>query len=136
MTKLITLIAKNEGFGGPGNIPTLRNNPGDLRHSPHSTHPGGAGHENDIGTIDTLEHGWEDGDRQLFLDARKIAITDPVTGAKVPMHPFTLRDMAYSWAPLADGNPTAAYLRTLVEGFDGVVDESTPLSQVLEIPAS
>jgi len=58
-----------EGFGIPGAIPTIRHNPGDLRHSPHSLHPGGESHKNDVGTIDTDEHGWQDLDRQMELYA-------------------------------------------------------------------
>ena len=40
-----------------------------LRHSPHSQHPGGSQHKEDIGTIDTDADGWADLIRQLWIDA-------------------------------------------------------------------
>lgn len=100
-TKLATLIAYGrEGFGVPGAIPTTHNNPGDLRHSPHSTHP--PGQPNTIGQIDTVEHGWEDLERQLRLFASRN---------------MTLRDMVYSYAPKADGNDPAGYLAFICTGL-------------------
>lgn len=63
-TKLAQCIARQEGFGRPNEIPTVRHNPGDLRHSPHSEHPGGP---NDIGTIDSDDDGWDDLERQLRI---------------------------------------------------------------------
>lgn len=117
MTKLAKLIATEEGFFRSGTLPARRNNPGDLRHSPHSSHEGiGA---NDIGAVDTLEHGWSDLERQLELDASR---------------GLTLGQAIYSWAPPSENN-TAGYMRFIVEGFGGVVDLDTPLSQVLEIAA-
>lgn len=35
---LATLIAKREGFGIPGALPTRQNNPGDLRHANGESH--------------------------------------------------------------------------------------------------
>lgn len=116
MTKLAKLISKQEGFGRAGTIPTLRNNPGDLRHSPNSQHPGDP---NAIGTIDTLEHGWEDLERQLRLYAAR---------------GLTLRQCIEQYAPPSENN-TSAYLDFVVAGFFGVVGEETPLAQVLEIEA-
>ncbi len=118
MTKLALLISKNEGDGIPGAVPTLRNNPGDLRHSPHSTHPGGPEHEDDIGTIDTIEHGWEDLERQLQLFADR---------------GMTLRELAFTYAPPGDGNPTEAYLQTLCEGLG--LPDSALVSDALLIAA-
>ena len=71
MTKLAQIIAREEGFGIPGKIPTIRHNPGDLRHSPHSKHPGGPSHKDDIGTIDTNTDGWADLERQLVIFANE-----------------------------------------------------------------
>lgn len=68
-TRLAQLVACMEGFGRPGSIPTIRHNPGDLRHSPHSDHTGLGPDE--IGRIDTDEHGWEDLERQLQLYANR-----------------------------------------------------------------
>lgn len=67
--KLLAVIEKMEGFDKEGTIPRRRNNPGDLRHSPHSSHEGIG--PNDIGIIDTLEHGEEDAIRQFLLDAHR-----------------------------------------------------------------
>lgn len=116
MTKLALLIARREGFFELGSIPQRRNNPGDLRHSPHSEHPEGA---NDIGTIDTVEHGWEDEERQLQLYADR---------------GMTLKQAIYEWAPPSE-NDSEGYLRFVLDGFGGVVDADTPLSRVLEIKA-
>lgn len=132
MTRLAQLIAQEEGFFKSGSLPSRRNNPGDLRHSPHSSHDGiGA---NDIGAIDTAADGWADLERQLVLDAAKLVSVDPVTRLPVPHHYMTLADAIYSWAP-PEENDSAAYLRFIVNGFGGVVDERSQLSHVLEIPA-
>lgn len=66
---LAVLIARREGYGVPGKIPTTHNNPGDLRHSPHSDHD--ADELEAIGDIDTPEHGWQDLIRQLHLYASR-----------------------------------------------------------------
>lgn len=107
MTKLALLISKSEGFGVPGAIPTTRNNPGDLRHSPHSSHAGEG--VNDIGIIDTAADGWADLERQLQIFARE---------------GLTMREMVYRYAPPTDGNPTEAYLHSLCAGL-GVTPETT-----------
>lgn len=132
MTRLAQLIAQEEGFFKSGSLPARRNNPGDLRHSPHSSHDGiGA---NDIGKIDTLADGWADLERQLVIDSARLVDEDPVTKAPVPAHYATLRDAIYSWAPPTENN-SAGYLDYVVGGFGGVVDANTQLSRVLEIPA-
>lgn len=100
-----------------GTLPSLRHNPGDLRHSPHSQHPG---QPDDIGTIDTDEHGWADLERQLQLMAAR---------------GLTLRECIYRWAPKADGNRPDKYLEYVVAGFYGLVGPETPLRTVLSIPA-
>lgn len=90
----------------------MRDNPGDLRHSPHSAHPGGPSHANDIGTIDTVEHGWADLERQLGIYA--------VEG-------LTLQEMVNVYlgfakdAPLdtsiVDGNNRVPYLESICNGL-------------------
>lgn len=115
MTKLAQLIAREEGFGRPGAIPTVRHNPGDLRHSPHSEHPGGPAHANDVGTIDTDADGWADLDRQLRIYAEE---------------GLTLRQMinAYLGVPRnaapeihdVDGNNRATYLAAICRGLGGI----------------
>lgn len=141
MTKLAQLITLEEGgwklFNGklvivPGTLPARDNNPGDLRHSPHSQHPGDP---NAIGVIDTLADGIADLERQLQMDAVKYVSHDPVTGLPVtPPRLMQLRDAIYSWAPPNENN-SASYLEFVVNGFGGRVSTDTPLSAVLEIPA-
>ena len=115
MTKLSFLIATEEGFFKSGTLPNRNNNPGDLRHSPHSQHDPNA--PNAIGKIDTVEHGWEDLDRQLQKDAAR---------------GMTLKEAIYLWAPPTE-NDTAQYLAFVVAGFAGAVTEDTPLTEVLKI---
>lgn len=115
MTKLAQLIARQEGFGVPGAIPTTHNNPGDLKHSPHSTHPGDP---DSIGMIDTVEHGWDDLERQLRLYADR---------------GYTLRQCIEAWAPASDGNNPGEYLEFVCEGL--ALPPETPVSVALEIMA-
>lgn len=116
MTKLALLISREEGFFKSGSLPQRNHNPGDLRHSPHSQHPGDP---NAIGVIDTEAHGWEDLERQLQLYASR---------------KMTLRQAIYSWAPPSENN-SEKYLQDVIVGFGGVVDDKTLLSAVLTIPA-
>lgn len=99
MTLLAKLIAKEEGFGIPGAIPTVRRNPGDLRHSPHSTHP--PGDPDGIGYIDTVEHGWADLERQLRLYA---------------LRGMSLEAAIYCFAPPTENN-SAQYLGFICQGL-------------------
>lgn len=117
MTKLAQLIATEEGFFKSGTLPQRRNNPGDLRHSPHASHDGIG--KNDIGEIDTVEHGWEDLERQLQIDAGR---------------GMTLGEAVYSWAPPTE-NDTPRYLQFILDGFAGHFSPTTPLSQVLLVQA-
>jgi hypothetical protein len=114
MTRLAQLIGKEEGFGIPGAIPTIRHNPGDLKHSPHSQHPNSP---EDIGTIDTDEHGWADLDRQLRKYARR---------------GLTLREMVEIYAP-PDENNTEQYLSFITKALDLPPDAT--VSEALLVPA-
>jgi hypothetical protein len=116
MTKLALLISKMEGFGIPGAVPTTHNNPGDLRHSPHSQHPGGPSHANDIGSIDTVQHGWQDLERQLQIYADE---------------GLTLRQAINLYAPPSDHNETSAYLAFVAKGLG--VDPDTPVRDAIRI---
>jgi hypothetical protein len=98
MTKLAYLISKMEGYGIPGAIPTTHNNMGDLRHSPHSQHPGDP---NAIGVIDTIAHGWEDLERQLQIYANE---------------GLTLQQMVALYAPPTENN-TSNYLTFVCNGL-------------------
>jgi hypothetical protein len=115
MTLLARLIAKEEGFGIPGTKPTRLHNPGDLRHSPHSSHSPDA--PNAIGAIDTVEHGWEDLERQLKLYAAR---------------GLTLRQMIVEkYAPEGE-NDSESYLAFVCEHLH--VPDSTLVSVALQIP--
>jgi hypothetical protein len=102
-TKLALLISQMEGFGKPGAIPTVRNNPGDLRHGPHAKHYEGIGigEYNSIGWYDTVELGWSDLERQLTLYA---------------MRGLTLDKLVMLYAPPTE-NDSENYLRFLCEGL-------------------
>lgn len=117
MTKLAQLIAKQEGFGVPGAIPTRDNNPGDLRHSPHSSHTGEG--PDDIGIIDTPVDGWADLERQLQIYAKR---------------GLTIQQMIAEYAPPEDGNATSAYLQNVCSGLG--LPPSTLVSVALRIIAT
>ncbi len=55
----------------------------------------------DVGLIDTLEHGQQDLDRQLQLIAARMITVDPVTHLPVTPRKPTVRDCIYTWAPLS-----------------------------------
>ena len=114
MSKLARLIAREEGYGTRGAIPTRDNNPGDLRHSPHASHEGEG--SNDIGIIDTAEDGWADLERQLQLYADR--------------H-MTLRAAIYCFAP-PEENDSEQYLNFVCQGLWLTPD--TPVSEALKIP--
>jgi hypothetical protein len=116
MTRLAQIISHNEGFGIPNATPTTHNNPGDLRHSPHSLHPTDP---NGIGVIDTPEHGWEDLERQLEIYAKR---------------GMTLKELAYTYAPPADNNNTVAYLNSICTGLS--LPETALVSTALLIGAN
>ena len=109
-TLLAYLISKMEGFGIPNAIPTLYNNPGDLRHSPHSYHD--AGNPNGIGKIDTIEHGWEDLELQLQQYANEsLTLEDMV---KVYLGIPANEDIS---GPNPDHNNGVVYLNYLCQGL-------------------
>jgi hypothetical protein len=99
MSKLAQLIANEEGFGIPGALPTRDNNPGDLRHSPHSFH---SGDPNAIGQIDTVADGWADLERQLQLYGER---------------GLTLRQAIYEFAPPSENN-SEQYLNYVCQGLN------------------
>jgi hypothetical protein len=114
MSKLARLIALEEGYGISGSVPTRDNNPGDLRHSPHSSHDAHA--PNGIGQIDTPADGWADLERQLGLFASR---------------GMTLQEAIYTFAP-EDENDTARYLKFVCDGL-GLFPQDT-VAKALEIP--
>lgn len=113
MSLLAQLIAKEEGYGIPGDLPTRFNNPGDLRHSPHSFHS--AGDPDAIGKIDTSADGWADLERQLALYASR---------------GLTLRQAIYDFAPPSENN-SAQYLEYVCAGLTCTPD--TLVSNALAI---
>ena len=114
MSKLARLIAEEEGYGIPGDVPTRDNNPGDLRHSPHSFHA--ADDPNGIGQIDTPADGWADLERQLQLYADR--------------H-MTLRQAIYDFAPPEENN-SEQYLAYVCHGL--LLLDSTPVAEALKQP--
>lgn len=144
MTRLAQLIAQQEGFFIAGSVPQRRNNPGDLRHGNHCQHSTAATlvldpvtglpiNPNDIGLIDTIEHGWQDLERQLMLIAGRLISVDPITHEPVsPPRKSTLSDCVYIWAPPTENN-SSAYLDFIIAGFGGVVDAGSLLADVLQI---
>ena len=116
MSKFAELIAKEEGYGIPNTLPTRTNNPGDLRHSPHSFHTADA--PDAIGRIDNVEDGWADLERQLQLYADR---------------GLTVAQAIYEWAPPTENN-TAQYLAYIVQGLGCTSD--TLVSEALKIPGS
>src|SRR5271167_2464047 len=118
VSKLAEAIAHEEGFYVPGSLPNRDNNPGDLRHSPHSFHSADA--PDAIGEIDTPADGWADLVRQLDLYA------DP------QHHPgMTVAQAIYDWAPPSENN-SAGYLAYVVKGLSCSSD--TLLTDALKIP--
>lgn len=113
MTKLAKLIAQEEGFFKSGSLPQRNNNPGDLRHSPHSHHTPDAPQA--IGVIDTVEHGWEDLERQLLLDADR---------------GLTIQEFVQKFAP-PEENDSHQYLQFLCTGLS--LPPHTLLSDALKI---
>lgn len=119
MSKLAVLIATEEGFFIPGSLPERDNNPGDLRHSPHSFHP--PGDPNAIGDIDTPADGWTDLETQLNRFAnRGLTLEQMVRGLPAPasigdpQHPI---EYVGGYAPASDGNDTEGYIDFLCRGL-------------------
>ena len=119
MTRLAQLIGKEEGYGLPGKIPTLRNNPGDLRHSPHSQHPGGPQHAEDVGTIDTVADGWADLERQLQLYAQR---------------GLTIERMITDFYAPSNENDSARYVRDVCAGLG--LAQTASVAAALMIPSN
>ena len=114
ISRIAELIAKEEGYGIPGAVPSRDHNPGDLRHSPHSYHT--ADSPDAIGDIPTAQEGWADLVRQLNLYAAR---------------GLTVAQCIYEWAPPSENN-TAQYLAYVVDGLGCGSD--TLLSDALKIP--
>ena len=112
--RIAELIAREEGYGIPGALPTRDNNPGDLRHSPHSFHTADAPEA--IGQIDSPADGWADLVRELDLYASR---------------GLTVAQAIYEWAPPNENN-TAGYLAYVVNGLG--VSADTLLSEAIQIP--
>lgn len=114
MSKLARGIAQMEGFNIPGSQPARKNNPGDLRHSPHSSHDGEGA--NDIGIIPTVAEGWDDLEHQLQLDAQR---------------GLTLQQLVYTYAP-PNENDTAGYVRFICNYMG--MGEATMVWEALKVP--
>jgi hypothetical protein len=116
--RFVQLCSSEEGYDASGkikDIPTDRNNPMDLRHSPHSSHFNID--LNAIGEIDTIEHGFQDANRQSELWAER--------GLNLQQAIFTL-------APPNENN-TYNYLAFVEKGLG--VASITSMEDVLKIPS-
>jgi hypothetical protein len=67
MSLLAQAIARQEGFGKQGAVPTVNHNPGDLEHAPGEMHTT----SNPIGSFATDDEGWAALDRQLSIYASR-----------------------------------------------------------------
>ena len=105
-TLLAQLIAKREGFGITGDLPTRQNNPGDLRHAPGEAHPADA--PNSVGSFDTPAEGWAALERQLELYAQR---------------GMTVGQAIACYAPPTE-NDSAEYLQFICDGL-GCTPETT-----------
>lgn len=121
---LAKLIAKEEGFGVVGALPTRNHNPGDLRHSPHSVHESRS--PNAVGQIDTDEHGWEDLERQLRIYA------GPQAKRRVaPDRSLTLREMIVDYYAPEGENDSENYLAFVCEKLH--LPDSALVSDALKV---
>ena len=111
VSKLAQLIAKQEGFGVPGAIPTRQNNPGDLEHAPGESHEGTGA----IGSFATPEDGWAALERQLTLYAER---------------GLTVGEAIAAFAPPTE-NDTASYIGFICQGLGCTPD--TPMSDAIQI---
>lgn len=116
MTKLAEAIAHEEGFFVPGSLPNRDNNPGDLRHSPHSFHTADA--PNAIGQIDNPVDGWDDLELQLKEDAAR---------------GWNLQELIYTYAPPTE-NDSAGYLAYVIEYLGPLASAAMLVSDALLIP--
>jgi hypothetical protein len=116
-TLLAQLIAKREGWGIPGDLPTRQNNPGDLRHAPGEQHPPDT--PNSVGSFKSPAIGWAMLERQLNLFAGRGA---------------TIKQMIEDWAPASDGNDTQGYITYLCTALGCTPD--TLVSDALKIPGA
>jgi|ERR1700761_3041242 len=115
MSLLARIVAREEGFGIPGSIPTVRMNPGDLRHAPGASHDGIG--PNDIGIEPSVEQGWADLERQLQLYASR---------------GLTLRDMIINYYAPPGENDSERYLAFVCQVGDW--SPKTLVSVALETP--
>jgi hypothetical protein len=115
MSKLAQAIAHEEGYYVPGSLPNRDNNPGDLRHSPHSFHTADA--PDAIGQIDSVADGWADLERQLEIYAQR---------------GLTLGQAIYEWAPPTE-NDSAAYLAYVIRYLGPPANTDMLVSDALKL---
>ena len=116
---LAEAIAKQEGFGNSGNLPTRLNNPGDLTYQGQAgatpyTVIGDDGVSRTFAQFQTPDAGWQALDNQLNLDAgRGLTISQEIA----------------KWAPASDGNNPTGYTAN-VASWTGL-DPSTSVADAL-----
>ena len=113
MSKLAEAIAKEEGFGISGAVPTRNLNPGDIEHAPGEMH----NTSSPIGSFSTVEEGWAALERQLQLFADR---------------GLTVAEAIYTFAPPTENN-SAAYLAYVISELPGCSSD-TLVSDALKIP--
>ena len=110
--RLAELIAKREGYGIPGVIPTTHCNPGDLEHAPGESHDG----TGPVGSFATPAMGWGALLGQLQLYAGRA---------------MTLAEVARIYWPPPENDPVAG-LQLLCEGLSATPDML--VADAIEIP--
>jgi hypothetical protein len=125
-SRLAQLIAHNEGFPHPGEIPTVRNNPMDLKHGPHASHP--PTDPNGIGWYAAVDLGWQDGERQLQLFAKRGLTLLEMVNEYLGFAKDALLDES-----LVDGNNRVPYLDTICTGLN--LPPTALVSEALTIPS-
>jgi hypothetical protein len=122
--RIAELIAMEEGYGIPGALPTRNNNPGDLRHSPHSFHTAAA--PNAIGQIDTPTDGWNDLVEQLDdYVARRLTVAQAIEDFAPPTENDTQGYLAYILTGLGCTGSTLLADVMDVPGIGAYADEPT-----------
>jgi hypothetical protein len=114
VSRCAALFGCREGFGKANAVPTLDNNPGDLRHAPGAQHE--PGDPDGIGHFATPEEGWDALTRQLGLYATRDKLT--------------IAQAVYRFAP-PNENHTGDYLQFIAQRLPA--DPGTLMSVALTI---
>lgn len=134
----VQLCARAEGFGEPGKIPTIRNNPMDLRHAPGMQHTPDA--PDAIGSAPDEKTGWSWADRQAEIWASR-GLT---LGQAIDKQLGIARNAIGEVLGNPDNNAWEPYLDLVMQGLECAWAEerygdwqgsATPMTSVLKVPA-